>query len=417
MATILDRVFGRENRNTIESPKIRISSESIGAYFGISSGNQIVVTDEKILGIPAVWAAVNFLSRTLAALPLHHFERGDEGPRRLTGSLDALLNGAANDELSAYALRKWFWERVFTTGRGFVAIERDARDRASDLFPLEPSKVTVERIGGVRQYRYKPGASAKEEIYKAADVIDVAFMLREDGVGHYGPLQICRDSLATTLGAKQYGGKIFKNGGLPAVVIEGPFASVEGASKSADEMAQVMAKAFNESKPAVALPIGHTLKPVGIDPQKMQMTEFQRFLIEEIARVFQLPPIFLHELTRGTFSNAEQQDLHFVKHVVVQWARAFEGEADLKLFGRDNYAKKRRQYVSHNVDGLLRGDFQTRMEGLAKAVQNAILTPNEARALENREALPMGDDLLIQGATVPLGSQPLASAGTPPPNE
>lgn len=402
MAGILDRILGRESRS-VESPKVKISSNSILSYFGITSGNTIDTSPEKILGIPAVWAAVNFLSRTMAALPLHHYRQEEGGPKRLGGAVSAMLGAAANDETTSYALRKWFWDRVFTTGRGLAFIERDA---PLSLFPLEPSKTTIERVGGRLQYRYKPGGNRAEIIYPAADVIDVAFMLKEDGLGHYGPLQICKDRLATTLGAEKYGSKIFKNGGLPAVFLEGPFATQEGASKGADEIAQASAKAFNEGKPLIALPAGHKINSIGIDPQKMQMTEFQRFLIEEIARVFQLPPIFLHELTRGTFANAEQQDLHFVKHVVTQWAKAFETELDLKLFGRANLTRKRREFVSHNVDGLLRGDFQTRMDGLAKAIQNGILTPNEARALENRPALPFGDTLLIQGATVPLGQQP-----------
>ena len=416
MAGILDRIFGRaETRNSIESPLVKISSASILERFGITSGVSINASDEKILGIPAVWAAVNFLARTLAALPLHHYEKGPDGPQRLDSALGALLNGAANDDLSSYALRVWFWNRVLTGGRGLIWIERDAAGKPINLFPLEPSKTKIERRNGVRVYRYKADEKAAEMVYQAADVIDVAFMLKEDGVSHYGPFQICRDRLATIIGAERYGSKIFKNGGLPAVAIEGPFATQEGASKAADEIANLSAKAFNESKPAIALPAGHSLKTVGVDPQKMQMTEFQRFLIEEVARIFQLPPIFLHELSRGTFSNAEQQDLHFVKHVVFQWARAFESEADLKLFGRKNYRAKKRQYVSHNVDGLLRGDYQTRMDGHSKSVQNAIRTPNEVRALEGLPALPDGDKLLIQGATVPLGSQPLAAS--PPANE
>lgn len=413
MANILDRILGRESRS-IERPQVKISSNSILEYFGITSGNNIDASPEKILGIPAVWAAVNFLSRTMAALPLHHYVTGDNGPARKGGPIQGLLSGAANDELSSYALRKWFWERVFTGGRGLVHINRDAAGRPIDLDPLEPSKTTIERVAGVRSYRYKPGGGRPEIVYPAADVIDVSFMLKEDGVGHYGPLQICAERLATGLASEKYGSKIFKNGGLPPFVIEGPFATQEGASKAADELGKVAAEAVNKGNPAVSIPAGHKITTLGIDPEKMQMVEFQRFMIEEVARVFQIPPIFLHELTRGTFSNAEQQDLHFVKHVVTQWANAFEGEADLKLFGRKNLTRKRREYISHNVDGLLRGDFATRMAGLAQSVQNAIRTPNEARALENLPALPDGDTLLIQGATVPLGSQPLAP---PPANE
>lgn len=118
-----------------------------------------------------------------------------------------------------------------------------------------------------------------------------------------------------------------------------------------------------------------------------------------------MPPVFLQDLTHGTFSNTEQQDLHLVKHLISQWAQAFEEEMNLKLFGQRNGGR----YVEHNVDGLLRGDFKTRMEALASGVQNALLTPNEGRALENRPDKPNGDDLMIQGATVPLGTQPVAN--------
>jgi len=111
--------------------------------------------------------------------------------------------------------------------------------------------------------------------------------------------------------------------------------------------------------------------------------------------------VFLQDLTHGTFSNTEQQDLHFVKHTVKRWAEQFEQELNLKLFGRAN----RDRFAELNLDGLLRGDFMTRMSGYATSIQNAIQTPNEIRRRENLPAQAHGDDLLIQGATVPLGSQ------------
>lgn len=141
------------------------------------------------------------------------------------------------------------------------------------------------------------------------------------------------------------------------------------------------------------------------------MTDARRFQVEEIARVYQIPPAFLQDLTNGTFSNTEQQDLFFVKHLVGQWVEALDQEMNLKLFGQRNGGR----YIEHNVDGLLRGDFASRMAGHAQAIQNAIRTPNEARELENLPALPNGDELLIQGATVPLGTQP-QDTGTPPPD-
>jgi hypothetical protein len=115
-----------------------------------------------------------------------------------------------------------------------------------------------------------------------------------------------------------------------------------------------------------------------------------------------MPPVFLQDLTRATFTNSEQQDLHLVKHLIAQWAQALEDELNLKMFGRDN----RGRYIEHNLDGLQRGDFLSRMNGIARAVQGGIMEPNRGRALMNwpKHKNPAADDLFIQGATVPLGT-------------
>jgi HK97 family phage portal protein len=151
----------------------------------------------------------------------------------------------------------------------------------------------------------------------------------------------------------------------------------------------------------MALPLGHELKTIGLSPENMQLLELQRFSIEQIARIYSLPPVFLQDLTHGTFSNTEQQDLHFVKHTVKRWVEQFEQEMNLKFFGRGSDF-----YVEFNVDGLLRGDLKSRMEAYAVSIQNALRTPDEIRAIENLPAKG-ANDLLIQGATVPLGSQPI----------
>jgi HK97 family phage portal protein len=132
----------------------------------------------------------------------------------------------------------------------------------------------------------------------------------------------------------------------------------------------------------------------------MQLIETQSFGVYEVGRVYQLPPVFLQELSEGIRADVEQQDLHLVKHTLKRWLEQLEAEMNLKFFGRGS-----RRIVEFNVDGLLRGDYKTRMEGNSQAIQTGQLTPNEARAMDNREPLEGGDQLLIQGATVPLATQ------------
>ena len=150
----------------------------------------------------------------------------------------------------------------------------------------------------------------------------------------------------------------------------------------------------------MALPLGHELKPLGFSPDDMQLLELQRFCVEQVARIYSLPPVFLQDLTHGTFANTEQQDLHFVKHTIKRWVEQTEAEINLKIFGRNS-----RTYAEFNVEGLLRGDFKTRMEAHATSIQNGIRTPNEVRDIENLEPMPEGDSLMIQGATVPISAQ------------
>jgi phage portal protein BeeE len=112
----------------------------------------------------------------------------------------------------------------------------------------------------------------------------------------------------------------------------------------------------------------------------------------------------LQDLSKGTFSNNEQQDLHFVKHTLSRWVVQSEQEMSLKLFGRSGKLAGRsgRLNVKFNLDGTLRGDFRTRMDGLSTAVQNGLKTPNEARGLLGDAPLAGGEGLMIQSATVPI---------------
>ncbi len=163
-------------------------------------------------------------------------------------------------------------------------------------------------------------------------------------------------------------------------------------------MQEAVKRASAEGRSAITMPAGLEIKTLGVDPEKTQLLELSRFCVEEIARIYSLPPTFLQDLSHGTYSNTEQQDLHFVKHTLKRWVEQFEQELNLKLWGRGN----NRLYAEFNVDGLLRGDFKTRMEGHAAAIQAGIETPNEAREMENKPSMDGGDRLFIQGANVPL---------------
>ncbi|EXL08619.1 phage portal protein [Aquamicrobium defluvii] len=384
-----------------ENETVPVSAENFLSFFGVQSVDLPYVTIDRALTVPAVAAAVAFLSRTLAALPLHAYQSSPDGAKRVTGKLGAVIHGNANDEMSSFLFRQYFWQQVFTGGRGLAWIER-ADAEIVNLWPMDPRKVTVKRVAGRKVYRFE----SKE--YPAADVIDVPFMLKADQLSHYGPIILAAKAIQLALAMNDYGSNFFAGGGVPPLALSGPLPEGGPALKrAAADVDRAIKFAKDNKSPIMPIPAGHDLKPVGFDPAKGQMVEARLFQIQEIARAWQMPPAFLQDLSKGTFANVEQQDLHLVKHLIGQWAEAFEGEMNLKLFGREPNGF----YVEHNLDGLMRGDFKSRVEGIARAIQTAQITPNEGRALENRprHMNPDADELLVQGATVVLGKQPAAT--------
>ena len=397
---IFDRFRKPENRN-LENPSAPVSAEDFLQVMGwgdFMSSAGVTVNVETALGVPAIWSAVNFLSGTLAGLPLHVYRKTESGRERVNGSLSSILHDTANDEMSSFEWRKYMFDMVLTGGRCVTYIERNRTGEIVNLWPLDPGHTRVEHViqgrKRVRVYNYKG------DKYAANEVIDITYMVKSNQLDVRGPIGQNKDAIGMAIAASRYGSKAFQSGGIPPVVLQGPFQSGAAASRASDDVAKTTAKLAREGRPVMALPLGHEMKTIGFNPEQMQLLELQRFSIEQIARIYSLPPVFLQDLTNGTYSNTEQQDLHFVKHTLKRWIEQTEQEMNLKLFPRGSDF-----YVEFNVDGLLRGDFKTRMEAHATSIQNGIRTPNEVRDIENMGPMPEGGNLMIQGATVPISSQ------------
>ena len=398
--------FGSEKRSDIPNGSVPVSASNFFELMGRDSLSTTVtpVTTETALGVPAIWAAVNFMSGTLAGLPLNIYRKQGDDRKKVTNTrLAKILHDAVNDELSSFDWRKGFFEGVFTGGRGLTYIERNrATLQVLNLWPLDPTKVEVRRQDFRTTYVYED-TDGKLKTYDSSEIIDLAFMRKADGISHRGPIATNKDVIALAIAATEYGSKFFSNGGVPPFAVTGDFKSHKAMARAGNDFQEAVRKAAKEERQALMLPAGLNITSIGADAEKAQLVSLKQFSIEEFARIYSLPPTFLQDLSKGTFANTEQQDLHFVKHTIKRWVEQFEQELNLKLFGRDN----NKIYVELNMDGLLRGDFKTRMEGYATSIQNAILSPNEVRRKENMPEMPNGNDLLIQGATVPLGSQPV----------
>ncbi len=394
-------LFKKKEERSIEDPRVPISDSNIISFLGLGSETATgeTVTIDSALGVPAIWAAVNFISGTLAGLPLHVYRKKGDGRERVSGSLASILHDAVNDGMSSFEWRKYNFERALTGGRGLSFIERNGSGAPINIWPLDPGNATVRMRSGQKEYEYRE--NGRRVTYQASEVIDIPFMLSHDMLRAHSPIMANKETVALAIAANKYGARFFGNGGVPPFVMTGRFMSPAGLQRASDDLDMAVKRSVKDARRVVTLPEGHEIKQLGVDPEKTQLVELQRFLIEQIARIYSIPPTFLQDLTHGTFSNTEQQDLHFVKHTLKRWVEQFEQELNLKLFGRRSNAK----YVEMSVDGLLRGDFKTRMEGYSHGINSGFLKPAEARKWENLPEADGADQLLMQGAMVPLGQQ------------
>lgn len=392
--------FFWEKRNTTQSAEEffeNLTGDPHVSFFGMGeSTSGTFVNIDSALKVPAVASAVNFLAGTIAGLPLHVYRRSNGGRVRQSNNLSSLLHDAPNDFISSFEWRKQLFTQKFTGGRGFSYIERAENGTVVSLWPLDPSCMTVERDGYVNSYRYQK--DGRTTIYRADEIIDLPFMLKNDGFHHRGPIAMGKDAIGLALAVNEYGAKFLANGGVPPFAVTGAFNSGTALNRAANDLAKAVKQAAKEKRQALTLPQGLDIKPLGADPNNAQMIETQRFCVEQIARIYNIPPTFLQDLSKGTYSNTEQQDLHFVKHTLKQHIEQFEQELNLKIFGR----RSRAQYVEIDVDGLLRGDFKTRIDGYARGIQTGLYMPSEAREAENLPFVNGSDQLFMQGATIPI---------------
>lgn len=358
-----------------------------------------VVNEDTALGVPAVWQAVNAIAGTVSHLPLHLFKiTGDAKEKAKTDPLYRIVHDQPNAVHTKAVFFKWLVSRLVIDGRACALIVRRGNGKVASILPLKLTDLTIRQtlIDGVLKRTYKHSSGP---IYSEADVLDFVTLPQADCVDHYNPIQMNRNALGLVIAAERYASVIFANGGVPPLKMNGTPGSPQAQERASDQIEAALKSGSSTKRIVLPMPQGFDLTPIGFEPAKQQMIELRKFQISEVSRIFNIAPAMLHDLSGGTYSNVEQQNLNFAQQTIAPIIKIIEMELNSKLFGARNTAN----FVEFDMNGLLRGDFATRMAGLASGVQNALLTPNEARALDNRPPKDGGDDLMIQGATVPIG--------------
>jgi HK97 family phage portal protein len=220
---------------------------------------------------------------------------------------------------------------------------------------------------------------------------------------------MAKNAIGLAIATEEYGSKFFANGAAPSGVLEHP-GTIKDPSRVRESWQQTFGGSANSNKIAV-LEEGMKYTPISISPEQAQFLETRKFQINEIARIFRVPPHMVGDLEKSSFSNIEQQSLEFVKYTLDPWVVRWEQSIQRTLLAPD---EKKTYFVKFNVEGLLRGDYASRMNGYATARQNGWMSANDIRELENLDRIPTeggGDLYLVNGNMLPL-SQAGAFADT-----
>ena len=367
------------------------------------------VNERTAMQTTAVYACVRILAEAVASLPLHVYEYQDDGGKKLVHDhpLYYLLHDEPNPEMTSFVFRETLMSHLLIWGNAYAQIIRDGAGRVLGLYPLLPDKMDVQRDEKGNIYYVYSRNSDENPMFKeygniklkAEDVLHIPG-LGFDGLIGYSPIAMAKNAVGMTLACEEYGASFFANGANPGGVLEHP-GVLKDPAKVRESWNSVYRGVNNAHKIAV-LEEGMKYQQIGIPPEEAQFLETRKFQINEIARLYRIPPHMVGDLDKSSFSNIEQQSLEFVKYTLDPWVIRWEQSLQRSLLLP---GEKGKYFIKLNVDGLLRGDYQSRMNGYAVGRQNGWFSANDIREMENMNPIPDeegGNLYLINGAMTKL---------------
>lgn len=391
--------------------KPKVEDYSISSRYRFLMGPTVAgknVNERSAMQLTAVYACVRILAEGVAGLPLHLYKCGKNGSREkaVEHPLYILLHDEPNPEMTSFIFRETLMTHLLLYGNCYSQIIRDGRGQVTALYPLMPNQMSVDRDEkGQLYYTYLRSSEEADTMKKGTvyllpeDVLHIP-ALGFDGLVGYSPIAMAKNSIGMGLACEEYGAKFFANGAAPSGVLEHP-GTIKDITRLRESWNAIYGGSKNAGKVAI-LEEGMHYSPISISPNEAQFLETRKFQVDEIARIFHVPPHMIGDLERSTFSNIEQQSLEFVKYTLNPWVCRWEQALTRSLLS----PKEKREYsIKFNVDGLLRGDYQSRMNGYAVGRQNGWMSANDIRELENLDRISAeqgGDLYLVNGNMIKM---------------
>jgi HK97 family phage portal protein len=362
-------------------------------------------SSDKAMTYSAVWACGRIISSALSMIDWTVYEANgkgkdpiDEMERTAAGDVAYFLNWAPNDEQTSMDWRQTAALDCLFEGNAYTFIDKNGGDRIQSLWRIDPKRVTPFRADGSLYYHVKNGHEKDASILTPSELLHFRG-LSPDGLVGYSVITMARRTVELGLSQEGFGETFFRRGPMPGGVLTMPNnISEENRKQLRNDMERLYGGSENAGR-VLVLGQNQAFTKLDLNNTDAQFLESRRFSIEDVSRWFGVPPHKLADLTRATFSNIEHQAIEFVVDCLMPWARRFESEVDLKLFGRVN---RGRFWTKHDFQEFLKGDSTALTASLSQQVNGGMRTPNEARERLDLNPIKGGDTPLVQGAMIPL---------------
>jgi HK97 family phage portal protein len=381
---------------------------------GINSLSGVRVSADTAMRVSAVYACVAVLSESFAILPPVLYQRSGRKKKIITNHwLFNLLAKRPNRYQNAFEWREMMQGHLSLRGNAYNRVIANFRGQITELLPINPDAISIQ-IAANGDYNYKvKNRDGTEDIFARGEIWHLKG-LSPDIYRGYSPIELARDAVGMAISAQNYGAKFFANDAKPAggwIEFPGSFKDRE-ARKIFRETWQEMQAGGNRGKTAV-LDQGMQYHEIGINNTDAQFLESRKFSVEDIARLFRVPPHRIGHLERSTFNNIEFQGLEFVTYTMAPWAERWEASIEAELLPEEDGDL----FLEFDFARLLRGDSKSRAAFYQSSILAGWYTRNEAREAENMDPIDGLDEPLRPLNMIQESDADEEDAGSRPKNE
>lgn len=381
---VLDRI-----KNVFVPQKEEIRHDQRSLQVVPAYGSAVGVDSDKALTFTAVWAAIRLLSESVASLPISVYKIDKNGDKieDVANPIYTLLKYKPNNYQNKITFFELLMMNLCTKGESFFIIQRNNRSALpQQLMPVSNDSVDVIQDMGSLFYEI-------DGVTYDADQVLHFKTLTSDGIRGISPIDQCKSSIGWGMALEEFGNTFFKNGAKLSGVLQTDRQLSETAVERLKQSFNNVYAKLSNSNQTMVLEEGLSFKPISITAEQAQFLASRTFSVEEIARIFNIPPHMLKDLSKSSFNNIEMQSQEFVTYTLMPYLTRIEQEMNLKLFRTNELGKS---FVKFNVNGLLRGNTKDRAEFYRTMLNIGAMSINEVRSKENMNKIEGGDKHVMQ---------------------